>query len=372
MAVRAPWDSGYDPDTGWPPDDSTGIQWDGDTALPGQFKGGGAGFGPGGFQGSPKLTAPASGPPPGVSLSTTGGSQATVPDSVIPPVNSTIPNNNSVGPFTGGTATENGGTFDPRTSGAFRGPRWGGGPPPGFSWGGAAEEAAGAVGGSLLRRAGRMFNPLRRIPIVDIMTPTDELAGPAADEFNPNTQPVPRGVKPEDFPDQTPKYPTPMGYPPTGDFHQPDHPSTMRYPMWPTPPAPAPSAATPMPSRPVTPTPATAYPAPSAASPAAVRQQPNLGTYGAPPAAVANSPFTLVDRPNMSPQNSARGHQGAEQMGMLDLSHLFGGGQPAPAAAAPITARPDLAQRVPLSQTPLPPRRPARFKSSSSSQGGGY
>ena len=85
MAVRAPWDSGYDPNTGWPPDDSTGIPWGDDTALPGSFQGGGAGFGPGGFQGSPRLTAPASGPPPGMSLSANpGGGAAAVPGDVFP------------------------------------------------------------------------------------------------------------------------------------------------------------------------------------------------------------------------------------------------------------------------------------------------
>ena len=43
-----------------------------------------------------------------------------------------------------------------------------------------------------------------------------------------------------------------------------------------------------------------------------------------------------------------------------DWSGLFGRGAPpaAAAAAAPITARPDLAQRVPLNRTPMPPRRP--------------
>ena len=82
MAVRAPGDSGYDPSTGWPPDDSTGVNWDndvelpgkfpfrwGNTDLPGQFRGGGQGFGPGGFLGNPRLTANPAGPPPGVSLS---------------------------------------------------------------------------------------------------------------------------------------------------------------------------------------------------------------------------------------------------------------------------------------------------------------
>ena len=121
-----------------------------------------------------------------------------------------------------------------------------------------------------------------------------------------------------------------------------------------------------------------------AASPAAARQRPNLGTYGAPPAAVANSPFIVADRPNMSPQNSAQGRQGAPQMGMLDLSRLFGGGQPAPAAAAPYglrrrATRPgatgsvgsDAVAAATTRDASLPPRRP-KVKVSSTSEGGGY
>jgi hypothetical protein len=129
-----------------------------------------------------------------------------------------------------------------------------------------------------------------------------------------------------------------------------------------------------MPARPITPTPATAYPArpqqttPAAAGPAAAVQQPNLGNYGA-------SPFTTLDyRPNSGPNERNRGSPVATA---LDLSHLFGGGSPAaaPAAAAlaSILARPDLAQRVPLSKTPLPVPRPKdKAKSSTTSQGGGY
>jgi hypothetical protein len=334
MAVRPI--GGYDPNTGWPPDDSTGMPWQDDTVLPGQFKGGGAGFGPGGFQGAPRLTANPAGPPPGMSLSANpGGGAAAVPGDVFPPVNSTIPNNKSVGPFTGGTSTENGMDWGsgPHWRPGHIPPRWGGGPPPGFSWSDAAEDA----GGALLRGAGkvgRIFNPLRRIPLADIVTPTDELAPPAADEFNPNVRPVPRGVKPDDFPDQTPKFPTPTGYPPVAtDFHQPDHPSTMRYPMWPTPPAPAPFTGDPrnepnnFPNSPnpigapvPTPigSPAPAIPprraVPRAAGPAAQRQQPDLGHYG---------PFVSVPRPNADVAGGARGRQSVPYTTALDLSRLF-------------------------------------------------
>ena len=202
MAVRAPGD--YDPNTGWPPDDSTGIPWGDDIELPGSFQGGGAGFGPGGFQGSPRLTAPASGPPPGMSLSANpGGGAAAVPGDVFPPTNSTIPPHKSVGPFTGGTATEN------------------------------------IMAPVFAVRAG-FSNPLRRIPLADIVTPTDELAPPTGVELPRTLGRSPSGPS---FPDQTPKFPPPTGYPPVGtapNFVRPEANVPRTYPSWPTPPAPAP------------------------------------------------------------------------------------------------------------------------------------
>ncbi len=325
MAVRAPGD--YDPNTGWPPDDSTGVRWQDDVTLPGQFQGGGAGFGPGGFQGNPKLTSPASGPPPGISLSANpaGGAPATGGPDIFPPVNSTIPPNKSVGPFTGGTATD-----------------------------------------AIIRGVGnvaRKFSPLRRIPFADLVTPSDELAPPSMDEAPtwsypggagaPRPMPRPWGEpSPSNAPDSPPigpadsppigpadgpviaeprRGPIPVDLPMPGGFQQPAHPSTMRYPMWPTPPAPAPFTGDPrnepnnFPNSPnaigvpvPTPigSPAPAIPprraTPRAAGPAAVRQQPNLGAYG--------GPFTTIDRPNMTPQNSAIGRP---QMTALDLSRLF-------------------------------------------------
>ena len=74
---------GYDPNTGWPPDDSTGVNWDPDTDIPGQF-------GKGGFRTAPRLTAPASGPPPGVSLSGPGGAAAPTGPDVVPPTNTPL------------------------------------------------------------------------------------------------------------------------------------------------------------------------------------------------------------------------------------------------------------------------------------------
>ena len=129
--------------------------------------------------------------------------------------------------------------------------------------------------------------------------------------------------------DQPP--PTPRFDPKVADagpppFRQPDHPSTMRYPMWPTPPAataapvPGPLA---MPARPVTPTPATAYR--PASSPAA--------TSTAAPQS-ANNPFGMIDRTNAA---ATQGQPGRGMQTALNLAGLFGGGQPAaaqPAAAA--------------------------------------
>ena len=304
MAVRPI--GGYDPNTGWPPDDSTGLPWQSDTALPGQFQGGGAGFGPGGFQGSPKLTAPASGPPPGMSLSANpgGGAPATGGADVFPPVNSTIPPNKSVGPFTGGTATD-------------------------------------AIFGGVRRFLPKVIG--RRIPFADLVTPTDELAPAAADEAPTNLPSQrPSGVPDPDIgqPGVT-RGPVPVNLPQPG-FQQPAHPSTMRYPSWPTPPAPAASPNIPIGGGPGnvmqaptgTPAPATPPPRPRVvptAGPAATRQQPNLGSYG---------PFTTVPRPNANPGigggmlggnsgmaniggGGARGAGGAPTMTALDLSRLF-------------------------------------------------
>jgi hypothetical protein len=86
--------------------------------------------------------------------------------------------------------------------------------------------------------------------------------------------------------------------------------------------------------------------------------------------ATSNPRFVPIDRPNMDPLGG-RGAGGAPQMTALNLAGLFNRGQPAvnpnvPAAnAQPVSAvrgplaRPDLAQRVPLSNTPMPPVMPA-------------
>lgn len=303
MAVRAPGD--FDPATGWPPDDSTGIDWQNDVEIPGQFKGGGAGFGPGGFRGSPKLTAPASGPAQGLSLSNDGG----------------------------------GGTFDPRSSSAFRGPRWGGNPPPGFDMNSAAPTNAAGMGphvnpatgqpemltgpGGLVEKTRGAMNPFGFIgggnpywrgalAAGGVLTPTPAETG----EFNP--------AMITGRPDA-----------PMGGVHGLPAAAPATYPHMPWPDTGVAPAAAPRASAPV-------------AGPAAARQRPNLGTYGAPPAAIANSPFTTLDyRPNSGPNERNRG---SPQATALDLSRLFGGGQPAPAAAAP-GAAPRPAPAAPVDTT---------------------
>ena len=314
MAVRPI--GGYDPNTGWPPDDSTGLPWQSDTALPGQFQGGGAGFGPGGFQGSPKLTAPASGPPPGTSLSI--GGAPTNAAGMSPHID----------PTTGQPEMLTGpGGLVEKTRGALN--------PFGFL-GGGNPYWRGAIAGA------------------GAIAPTPAETG----EFTPAE---PNFVRP-DAPQGTHGLPapTPQTYP-----HMP----------WP----PSPTAAAPIGS----PAPAVPPPRPTA-RPAAVRQQPNLGAYG-------RSQFIGIDRPNANPgigggmlggtANAGRG-QGGVQGTALDLSRLFGGGQPAVPAAAP---RPPVYNQPSIRMVPpaIPigggagnvmeaPTGTSRRKSSSSSQGGGY
>ena len=106
-------------------------------------------------------------------------------------------------------------------------------------------------------------------------------------------------------------------------------------------PRPAPSATPPAPPA-----------APAAAAPSAVAaQRPNLGYY-------------TFDRPNMpAGQQGGRGGPSQTQMGMFGFDprgSFLGLGGP-PAAAPPqgaLAARPDLAQRVPLANAPMPPVMP--------------
>ena len=310
MAVRAL--SGYDPDTGWPPDDSTGVQWDPDTDIPGQF-------GRGGFRSAPQLTAPASGPPPGVSLSGPGGTAAPTGPDVVPPTNAPL--------RPGASPAIRPGGFGPATDATI--PSGGGGGLfsrlTGFLPSLFSPTAAGVAAPAAIAAAGYKYGEPGRAKLT--VDPRIDAAGSGGFDVG---QPLGAPGGP-DASSPNAGAPTP--------FQQPDHPSTMRYPSWPTPPAPTGVDATipPFTARPVTPTPATAYPpvrpkaAPLAAGPAATRQQPNLGNYG---------PFTTVPRPNANPGigggmlggnsgmaniggGGARGAGGAPTMTALDLSRLF-------------------------------------------------
>ena len=298
MAVRAPGD--YDPNTGWPPDDSTGVRWQDDVTLPGQFQGGGAGFGPGGFQGNPKLTAPASGPPPGISLSNGGASAA--------------PPTNAVG-------------MSPHIDPATGQPEMLTGP------GGLVEKTRGSMNPFGFIGRG---NPYWRGAIAagGILSPTPAETG--------ELTPAQLAHGPSD-----PKDLLPPAYRPEDD---PRYTDNRTFPGWPTPPAPVAPAGRPGgigsdANRPVmgaggfpttyanpgaqpampNPTPLIGSPAPAVppvrpahlrgAGPAAVRQQPNLGAY---------NPFiTLPYRPNAPAEGGGRGGGGPPVATALDLSRLF-------------------------------------------------
>ena len=309
MAVRAPGD--YDPNTGWPPDDSTGVQWQNDVNLPGQFKGGGAGFGPGGFQSNPRLTANPAGPPPGMSLPTnTAGSAPTNAAGMTPHIDPTTGQPEMLtGP--GGLVEKTRGSMNPFGFIGRGNPYWRG------------AIAAGGVLTPTPAETGEL-SPQQSLP--------PRTAGGFTTNMDPTTTPY--NAPPATYPH--------MPWPPNADNADNTH--------MPWPDTGAPGVGSPAPAVPVP------RPAPGGA---VARQRPNLGTYAAPPAAIPSNPFTTLDyRPNSGPNERNRGSPVATA---LDLSRLFGGGQPAPAVAPPMGyagVRPDLAQRVPLGQTPMPPPRP--------------
>ena len=319
MAVRSI--GGYDPNTGWPPDDSTGVQWDPDTDIPGQF-------GRGGFRSAPQLTAPASGPPPGVSLSGPGGAAAPTGPDVVPPTNAPL--------RPGASPAIRPGGFGPATDATI--PSGGGGGLfsrlTGFLPSLFSPTAAGVAAPAAIAAAGYKYGEPGRAKLTvdpridaagsggfDVGQPLGAPGGP--DASSPGAS-APPAYRPEDSPSYT---------------------DPRTFPSWPTPPAPA---AAPAPGgmpwagnnygRPAgapigSPAPAVppVRPRVRTAGPAATRQQPNLGSYG---------PFTTVPRPNANPGigggmlggnsgmaniggGGARGAGGAPTMTALDLSRLF-------------------------------------------------
>jgi hypothetical protein len=220
MATRS-FGTGYDPNSGWPVDDSTGIPWDSEADLYGRF-------GPGGFTPNPKLTGPVTGPSQGLSLSGPSVSDsltarpATPADAAAmggPQMTSSQPNlrpgmspavRTGPGPYTDVTPNADG--FTPSL------------------WGAAAKA---------FPYAARVLGPLG--------------------VYFGSTSPAETG----ELPRQT------LGRRPSG----PAAPTpAVATPMPARPVTPTPTAATPMPARPVTPTPAKA-------GPAAAKQRPNLGLY---------------------------------------------------------------------------------------------
>jgi hypothetical protein len=355
MVVRVM--GGYDPATGWPVDDSTGVQFNPDVDIPGTFRGGGQGFGPGGFPDSPKLTAPASGPAPGISLSGPGGGGAPAsggPD-VVPPTNTPLRPGVSPAIRTGpGPATD--ATINPGGGGGLFSRLRGFLP---SILGGPAIVPALAVGGAA---AGYKFGEPGREklsvdPRIDAASSSGydvgQPLGPPDSRDAPTVAPS-APYRPEDDPRYT--------VAPSAPYRPEDDPRFT---------APNPYGAG-MPRGTGSPAPAAPPPRPRvplAAGPAAVAQQPNLGAY---------SPFTTIDRPNAS---ATGWNPGAPKATALDLSRLFGGGgQPAQVVAAPtpVYKNPSIRQVFPT--TPLgqggigsdarfPLKKP---KSSSSSQRGGY
>jgi hypothetical protein len=273
----------------------------------------------------PGMGYPAAGiSPQGTSLNTTG-------PEIFPPNQRPINPTRQVGPFTGGTSTEN--AWDPRNwfkadpNATFKA----GSPmnkPGGPAAGGSFPNITSLLGGG---------NPLWKGTIAagGVLTPTPAETG----EFTPAE---PNFVRPD-----APRgggLPAPAAAPAATI-----NPNTDTSPYA-------------QPSRPVTP-----YPTPLH-TPGAIAPTPGPINGRINPASVnlGNNPWITASRPNMSPQNSAQGRQGAPQMGMFDLSQIFNhpavaaaaAAHPAVQAAAAQTPRPDLAQRVPLQNTPTPPPRP--------------
>jgi hypothetical protein len=237
----------------------------------------------------PGMGYPAAGiSPQGTSLNTTG-------PQIFPPNQRPINPTRQVGPFTGGTSTEN--AWDPRNW--FKAD-----PNATFKAGSPMNEPGGPAAGNFPNITSLLGggNPLWKGAIAagGVLTPTPAETG----EFTPAE---PNFVRPD----------APRG----GGLPAPAAPAATINPNTDT----SPYA---QPSRPVTP-----YPTPLHA-PGAIASTPGPINGKINPASVnlGNNPWITASRPNMSPQNSAQGRQGAPQMGMFDLSQIFN--HPAVAAAA--------------------------------------
>ena len=155
------------------------------------------------FKEAPELTAPAAGPPPGLSLSANphGDGPPINPDQVIPPTSRPIAPNKQVAPFTGGTSTD--ATFPPPSGRPWWLPILG---PIGL---GAAAVGAGIAGINDENQPGNV--PAHGTGPPDVMSPE------------------------EIYRRQHPGAPAPAGTP---NFVRPEGEVPRTYPMWPTPPAP--------------------------------------------------------------------------------------------------------------------------------------
>ena len=342
---------GYDPNTGWPPDDSTGVNWDSDVDIPGQF-------GRGGFYGAPRLTAPASGPPPGVSLSGPGGTPTNAAG-MSPHIDPTTGQPEMLtGP--GGVVEKTRGALNPFGFLGGSNPYWRGA----IAAGGVLTPTPTANDAAPTNLWFQRPSGVGGMPGPQVTNPP--VGGPGGIGSDANRPVLGAGGFPTTYANPGAQPPAPDGMPPPAIPIGGGPGNVMQSPS------------------------GTMRPRGRAAGPAAARQQPNLGAYG-------GSPFTTVDRPNANPgigggmlgggMNGPRGQGGAPVATALDLSRLFGGGQPAPVAAAPVRAP----VAAPVYHQPsirvVPPTIPIgggagnimeaptgtpRRKSSSTSQGGGY
>lgn len=245
--------------------------------------------------GAPSLGYPALAP--GASLNTTG-------PQIIPPRRGIAPNK-QVGPFTGGTSTEN--AWDPRSwfkanpNATFQA---------GSPMNGPGGPAAGAPGNPL--SALGSGNPYWRGAIAGagVMAPTPAETGELQPKYWPNPNSGQGGIGSDANRPVMGAAGFPTTYAPPGQ----------------QPPVPTPGALAP-PSRPVTPTPVAA--APPSATPGPVNGRVNPASVN-----LGNNPWITGNRPNANPGigggmlgggsiGGARGTGGPPQMGMLDLSQLF-------------------------------------------------